>query len=118
MSFEDTSSLVSIDPVQPLDLKPVGSTQVRGIVGDAIRALLVYVEIRLVSRNMLINMLNDDDDFVSVLHAVGANLNDQLILSMPVVTQLHMFAHSRADDDDAGNSKNDETRQVADDSDS
>jgi hypothetical protein len=110
MGLEDTGSMISLinrDLVQPLNLTPVGSAQVRGIVGDAISAPLVYVKMQLVSSNMLINVsTQDDDNFVSVLCAVCSGLNDQLILSMPVAAKLKLLARSRNDDDHGNRMRN------------
>ena len=95
MGLEDSGSmicLINAHLIQPLNLKPVGSAQVRGVIGDAVSAPLVYVKMKLVSSNMLVNMcdneVDEDDKFISVLCAVCADLNDQLILSMSVVARL------------------------------
>ena len=83
--------------IHSLNLTPVGTISIRGIVGEPIQASLVQLQIKITNVNDEMN-----DDYISIMCAACDDLNESLIITLPVADQLYnAVQHSNVNEYDS-----------------
>jgi len=75
-------NVIRQDIIQGLDFDPIVEVEFRGIIGEPVRAPIIRIPVRLNDEVL------DENDNVSVMFAVCANLNESCILSIPTLCTL------------------------------
>jgi hypothetical protein len=79
-------NIINAAIIEPLTLISIGSISIRGIVGQPIQADLVKLRIQLDSKQ---NESCVNDEFITVVCATYENLDESLIITLPVSDQLY-----------------------------
>jgi hypothetical protein len=80
-------NVVNNSLIEPLNLQPVGNILIRGIVGQPVTAQLVQLQIGLSKHEFIVDNKHDVK-YISILCAACDDLNENLIITLPVADQL------------------------------
>ena len=83
-------NVIRQDIIHGLDFDPIGEVEFRGIIGEPVRAPIIRIPVRLNDEVL------DENDNVSVMFAVCANLNESCILSIPTLCSLTDILNSKS----------------------
>jgi hypothetical protein len=76
-------NVIDASIIEPMGLVPIGTVLIRGIVGQPVRANLVKLQMQLQNESCI------HDEFITVICAACENLNETLIVTLPVADQLN-----------------------------
>jgi len=79
-------NVIDASLIKPLGLTPVDNILIRGIVGHPVQAELVKIQIKLSASE---NESCVNDEFITIICAACDNLNESLIVTLPVADQLY-----------------------------